>query len=53
MEWLSDEEQTAWRPFVGLLFRFPALLDAQLQKDAGISHFERSEEHTSELQSPC
>ena len=40
MEWLSDEEQTAWRPFVGLLFRFPALLDAQLQKDAGISHFE-------------
>ena len=40
MEWLSDEEQAAWRPFVGLLFRFPALLDAQLQKDAGISHFE-------------
>jgi DNA-binding MarR family transcriptional regulator len=40
MEWLSDEEQSAWRPFVGLLFRFPALLDAQLQKDAGISHFE-------------
>jgi DNA-binding MarR family transcriptional regulator len=40
MEWLSDEEQKAWRPFVGLLFRFPALLDAQLQKDAGISHFE-------------
>ena len=40
MEWLTDEEQAAWRPFVGLLFRFPALLDAQLQKDAGISHFE-------------
>lgn len=40
MEWLSDEEQAAWRPFVGLIFRFPALLDAQLQKDAGISHFE-------------
>ena len=40
MEWLTDDEQTAWRPFVGLLFRFPALLDAQLQKDAGISHFE-------------
>ena len=40
MEWLTDEEQAAWRPFVALLFRFPALLDAQLQKDAGISHFE-------------
>jgi DNA-binding MarR family transcriptional regulator len=40
MEWLTDEEQSAWRPFVGLLFRFPALLDAQVQKDAGISHFE-------------
>ncbi|HEX4092929.1 MAG TPA: MarR family transcriptional regulator [Trebonia sp.] len=40
MEWLSDEEQAAWRPIVGLLFRFPALLDAQLQKDAGVSHFE-------------
>ena len=40
MEWLSDDEQAAWRPFVALLFRFPALLDAQLQKDAGISHFD-------------
>jgi DNA-binding MarR family transcriptional regulator len=40
MEWLTDDQQAAWRPFVGLLFRFPALLDAQLQKDAGISHFE-------------
>ena len=40
MDWLTDDEQAAWRPFVGLLFRFPALLDAQLQKDAGISHFE-------------
>jgi DNA-binding MarR family transcriptional regulator len=40
MEWLTDEEQAAWRPFVGLLFRFPALLDAQLQRDAGISHFD-------------
>ena len=40
MDWLSDEEQAAWRPFVGLLFRFPALLDAQLQKDAGITQFD-------------
>jgi DNA-binding MarR family transcriptional regulator len=40
MGWLSDEEQAAWRPFVSLLFRFPTLLDAQLQRDAGISHFD-------------
>jgi DNA-binding MarR family transcriptional regulator len=40
MNWLSDEEQAAWRPFVALLFRMPAALDAQLQRDAGISNFE-------------
>jgi DNA-binding MarR family transcriptional regulator len=40
MEWLSDEEQRAWRPFVALLIRLPATLDATLQKDAGISHFD-------------
>jgi DNA-binding MarR family transcriptional regulator len=40
MSWLSAEEQAAWRPFVALLFRMPAALDAQLQKDAGISNFE-------------
>ena len=40
VDWLSDEEQQAWRPFVALLIRLPAALDAQLQKDAGISHFD-------------
>jgi len=40
MEWLTDEEQAAWRPFVGLIFRLPALLDAQLQKEAGVTHFD-------------
>lgn len=38
--WLSAEEQAAWRPFVAMLFRLPAALDAQLQRDAGITHFE-------------
>jgi len=38
--WLSADEQAAWRPFIALLFRLPAALDAQLQRDAGISHFE-------------
>lgn len=40
MEWLSDEQQAAWRPFVALLLRLPAALEAQLQKDAGITHFD-------------
>jgi len=40
MRWLTDEQQTAWRPFAAVLFRLPSLLDAQLQKDAGIGHFE-------------
>jgi DNA-binding MarR family transcriptional regulator len=40
MEWLSDEQQAAWRPFVALLLRLPAALDARLQKDAGITHFD-------------
>jgi DNA-binding MarR family transcriptional regulator len=40
MEWLSDAEQAAWRPFIALLLRLPAVLDAQLQQDAGISQFD-------------
>src|SRR5580704_3607050 len=40
MEWLSDEQQAAWRPFVALLLRLPAVLDAQLQRDAGITQFD-------------
>ena len=40
MDWLSDGQQAAWRPVVGLLLRLPALLDAQLQRDAGINHFD-------------
>ena len=38
--WLADEEQQAWRPFAALLFRLPAALDAQLQRDAQLTHFE-------------
>ena len=40
MEWLSDEQQAAWRPFVALLLRLPTLLDAELQRDAGITQFD-------------
>jgi DNA-binding MarR family transcriptional regulator len=40
MEWLSDEQQVAWRSFIALLLRLPAALDAELQKDAGITQFD-------------
>jgi DNA-binding MarR family transcriptional regulator len=40
MEWLSDQQQAAWRPFVALLLRLPAALDAQLHKDAGLTNFD-------------
>jgi DNA-binding MarR family transcriptional regulator len=38
--WLSDAEQQAWRPVAGVLFRLPAAIDAQLQRDSGLTHFE-------------
>ncbi|EME21816.1 MarR family winged helix-turn-helix transcriptional regulator [Rhodococcus triatomae] len=38
--WLTDEQQRAWRELVALCTRLPAALDTQLQRDAGISHFE-------------
>lgn len=38
--WLSSDEMAAWLALVGVFIRLPAALDAQLQRDAGISHFE-------------
>src|SRR3954462_5514456 len=38
--WLSGEEQQAWFALAGMVSRLPNVLDAQLQRDAGISHFE-------------
>ncbi|MFE3850813.1 MarR family winged helix-turn-helix transcriptional regulator [Streptomyces griseorubiginosus] len=38
--WLDAEEQATWLALTGVLVRLPAALDAQLQRDAGISHFE-------------
>src|SRR3954463_14075400 len=40
--WLTEEEQQAWFPLAGVLSWLPDALDAQLQRDAGISHFEYS-----------
>jgi DNA-binding MarR family transcriptional regulator len=38
--WLDQEEAHAWVALAGMLIELPAALDAQLQRDAGISHFE-------------
>lgn len=38
--WLNEEEQSAWLAFASVLMRLPGALDKQLQRDAGISHFE-------------
>jgi DNA-binding MarR family transcriptional regulator len=38
--WLDAEEGRAWRALASALVRLPAALDAQLRRDAGISHFE-------------
>ena len=38
--WLSTDERQAWLALVGVMMRLPSALDAQLQRDAGLSHFE-------------
>jgi DNA-binding MarR family transcriptional regulator len=38
--WLSPGELAAWQPIGGLLLKLPAALDAQMQRDSGLSHFE-------------
>ena len=40
--WLDAEERAAWLSLMSLLIKLPAALDAQLQRDAGLSHFEYS-----------
>jgi DNA-binding MarR family transcriptional regulator len=38
--WLDDEQQRAWRAWLTVSELVPRALDAQLQRDAGLSHFE-------------
>jgi DNA-binding MarR family transcriptional regulator len=38
--WLDDEQQRAWRRLAAVVLRLPAALEAQLQREAGMSHFE-------------
>lgn len=38
--WLDTDEQRAWRMLGGVVVLLDGALDAQLRRDAGISHFE-------------
>lgn len=38
--WLDEEERAAWVGLANLSIQLPAALDAQLRRDAGISHFD-------------
>lgn len=38
--WLDEAEQQAWRRLAAVVLKLPAELEAQLQRDAGMSHFE-------------
>lgn len=38
--WLTADEQHAWMVLAGMMIKLPAALDAQLQRDAGLSTFE-------------
>lgn len=38
--WLNEEEMDAWLQVAGFMVKLPAALDAQLQRDAGVTHFE-------------
>jgi DNA-binding MarR family transcriptional regulator len=36
--WLTDEQQKVWRDFVEVLVKVPAAIEAQLQRDSGLTH---------------
>jgi DNA-binding MarR family transcriptional regulator len=38
--WLDQSEQAAWLTVAGLITRLPSMLDAQLQRDSGLTMFE-------------
>src|SRR3954465_7599557 len=38
--WLDADEQETWMALAAVLMRLPGALDAQLQRDAGLTHFE-------------
>jgi DNA-binding MarR family transcriptional regulator len=40
--WLEEDQQALWQDLLTVVIGLPALLDRQMQADAGISHFEYS-----------
>lgn len=38
--WLDEDEQRAWRALAAVVLKLPTELERQLQRDAGMSHFE-------------
>jgi DNA-binding MarR family transcriptional regulator len=38
-QWLTDDQQRVWRKLAALMTLLPAALDAQLQRDAQLTHF--------------
>ncbi|WP_328842700.1 MarR family winged helix-turn-helix transcriptional regulator [Streptomyces sp. NBC_00258] len=39
-DWLTDNELAAWEPLAAMLVKLPPALDAQVQRDIGVNHFE-------------
>jgi DNA-binding MarR family transcriptional regulator len=39
-DWLTEQEQRTWLELAGVLTWLPDAIDAQLQRDAGLSHFD-------------
>jgi DNA-binding MarR family transcriptional regulator len=40
VRWLEPDELAAWMALAALMFKLPGVLDYQLQRDSGLTHFE-------------
>ncbi|MPV51346.1 MarR family transcriptional regulator [Pseudactinotalea sp. HY160] len=40
VQWLSEQEKSAWLALTALLTKLPGALDSQLERDAGLTFFE-------------
>jgi DNA-binding MarR family transcriptional regulator len=40
VRWLEEDELASWMALAALVFKLPGVLDYQLQRDSGLSHFE-------------
>jgi DNA-binding MarR family transcriptional regulator len=38
--WLDDDEMAAWRGLIAVVELLPGVLDSQLRRDAGLTHFD-------------